>query len=793
MTPDREKIAKRLNEADLLEDRFIPVEDGEKGSRVNHNDPANRYGSFAPIDGNYGVYAGPDPSGERWLVDVDIDDYGEDVDDDALSAVLELPETFTVASPHTDGVTGGHRYYVVECEDLVDKIQELTGVKNPKPPWGELRVYNQYVVGPGSQLDGCEKEWCDECATEDGGLYTVATDAPVAPIEPDDLLGVLRAAGYDEDAENADSEPEEYDPVETDENRAEKVAKAHEFIRDYLAFGASDRSSKDFAVCCKLIEYGVDETEARRLLKNSRHTKVSERGTGYWKETWKNARREVGDEAGTKHFADEAPTPKAGTDGGAEAATSSVGAGSGSGPDWPTIQAQYSGAEDADEKKHARYNAHELLLDEHDFVNVRESDELYVYVPDDGIYQDRGKREIREIVHEGLGHHFDGHEVNEMAEHIRAVTTRPYDDLGGPDWHIPMENGVVKIDGDGHELVDHSPEYYFLHRAGTEYDPTADCPQWREFLEDSVPHKTERDKLQEYVGYALYHWGLPFHKGLFLVGPKASGKSTFLDIVRKVIGEEGVSSLSPQQMVERFGGAELFGKWANIRSDIPSDIINNTGEFKEIVAGDPIKAEKKNKDPFMFRPTAKHFYSANTLPDTQDDDEAFYRRILLVAFPSSVPPAEQDRKLGQKLEDELPGIMNWALDGLQRLLDQGGFTADRDTGATADTWQKWGSTVDRFASVCVDTESNADPIPKKDAYRRYIQFCEAESMPAEPQRVFTRRIKTDHKVQDGQVTVDGRQQRCFLNLEWTHRAEAYAAEDVEDRPNGSSLDDFDGD
>jgi putative DNA primase/helicase len=335
-----------------------------------------------------------------------------------------------------------------------------------------------------------------------------------------------------------------------------------------------------------------------------------------------------------------------------------------------------------------------------------------------------------------------------------------------------VKNGVVKLDGNNRQLLDHSPEYRFLHRAGTEFDENADCPTWKAFLEDSIRSGAERDKLQEYVGYALYHWGLPFHKGLFLVGPKASGKSTFLDTVRSLLGEEGIASVTPQQMTERFGGAELFGKWANIRSDIPSEMISNTGEFKEIIAGDAIKAEKKHQDPFMFKPTAKHFYSANTLPDTEDDDDAFYRRILLVAFPTSVPPEQQDKRLPETLKDELPGILNWALDGLQRLLDQRGFTADRDEAKTADTWAKWGSTTDRFASICLDA-GGGETIPKGDVYNVYTKFCQEENMPAEPQRVFTRRLKTEHGIQDGKTSVDGRQQRCFMDIAFTHRAEEY--------------------
>jgi len=103
------------------------------------------------------------------------------------------------------------------------------------------------------------------------------------------------------------------------------------------------------------------------------------------------------------------------------------------------------------------------------------------------------------------------------------------------------------------------------------------------------------------------------------------------------------------------------------------------------VTGDPIKAERKGKPLFHFRPTAKHIFSANQLPNAEEDNGAFYRRILLVPFPTTIPREQRDKSLGDKLQSELPGILNWALDGLFRLLSQDGFTGDLSVRETAET------------------------------------------------------------------------------------------------------------
>lgn len=186
-----ERVAYRLREAGLsTERRFTDVTDGGKRSPVDHTDPANRHGPDA-VSGNSGIYAGDG------LVILDIDDYGSGADRDGVAAVDGLPETFTVETPHTDGETGGHRFYAVEPGEEFETAREaceaVCGVPNPSPSWGEVRVHHQYVVAPGSVLDGCGKGWCDECEEADSGRYRISADREKARITTDELADVLRA------------------------------------------------------------------------------------------------------------------------------------------------------------------------------------------------------------------------------------------------------------------------------------------------------------------------------------------------------------------------------------------------------------------------------------------------------------------------------------------------------------------------------------------------------------------------------------------------------------------------
>ena len=437
------------------------------------------------------------------------------------------------------------------------------------------------------------------------------------------------------------------------------------------------------------------------------------------------------------------------------------------GGDWDTIYEQYAGAADADERLVPRHEAAKQLDAEAHWRCVLESDTLYRYDRETGIYRDNGEGRLRETLSHELREQFKAHEASEISEQIRGWNTVLEEKMGGPDRFIATAECVIEIDGDDIRQHEHSPEYNFLSRLKTEYDPDADCPRFREFLDESVPEASARKTLQEFAGYLLMHWDLPYHKSLFLVGPTASGKSTFLDTLRSLLGQDSTCSLTPQQMTEeRFGGSELYGTWANIRNDIPTATVENTGQFKEIVAGDPIKAEEKYEQPFMFQPTAKHAFSANQLPDPEEDDEAFFRRILLISFPHTVPRDERDPALDEKLQAELPGVLNWALDGLLRLQRQRQFTRDRDPPETQETWQKWGNTAQRFEKLCLS--KGDETVAKSELYQIYREFCDDEQIPCESQHKLTRLLKTEG-YEEGREYIDGSRVRVFYNVGYTSR------------------------
>lgn len=416
---------------------------------------------------------------------------------------------------------------------------------------------------------------------------------------------------------------------------------------------------------------------------------------------------------------------------------------------WSRVHNKYL----AGESKRARHLAAELAMTEHTFATRRGNEHLYVYDPDRAIYDEHGKQSLRELLVARLGLHHTRNEEAEIGAKIKGQTFR---ESFGAEGIVPAANCDLEIrPGDDPMPLPTKAERAPLARSPASWDEDAEAPRFEEFLANAVPDENERELLQEYAGYGLLIWGLPHHRALFLVGPTASGKSTFLQAVEHIFGK--TSNLSPQQMSDqRFGAVELEGAWANVHADIPTELIKNVGLFKQITAGDPIFVERKFEQGYTLKPTAKHLFSANQLPDVSVDDDAFFRRVLLVEFPTTVPREKRDPRLPAKLRDEADGILKWAVEGLQRVLRNGGFKHDRAPHETRRRWEEYSGTIGRFKAARLKVTGDTDDVEAKhEVFSEYCAYCKRIGQSNETKNQLTRKLKEDPKIDDGKRTPDG--------------------------------------
>jgi P4 family phage/plasmid primase-like protien len=404
-----------------------------------------------------------------------------------------------------------------------------------------------------------------------------------------------------------------------------------------------------------------------------------------------------------------------------------------------------------------------------DLIFDEQSRVLYVYDENQGTYAADADIAIKRLLYDKIGMATSTFWESEIRDKLEVINTIDLEAAQDPQGYICLANGVYDVNA--RELVPHSPDRIFLNKWDVSFDASAECARWLAFLDDVLSTDNDRMKLQEFVGYTLMGWDYSYQKALFIVGPTASGKSTMIKVIQSMLGDDSFASITPQQLIyNEYAPARLYAKKANFRSDIPADSIKNTGMLKEIIGGDKIWANVKYKEPFEFEPKAKHYYAANQLPKIGESDEAFFRRVMLLPVPTTVPADDRDPHLVEKLVEELPGILNWALEGMHRLVEQRLFTGDMTPFATESTWQEWGNSVGRFEQIAL--RSGETHIPKSDIYAAYLQFCDDKNIPSESQHKMTRELK-ELGYTDGQARVDGIKQRVFLNIEWTDGGEEY--------------------
>ena len=387
----------------------------------------------------------------------------------------------------------------------------------------------------------------------------------------------------------------------------------------------------------------------------------------------------------------------------------------------------------------------------------RESGSIYGFDNEAGVWNPDGERNLRFACREGLNPENYGANVSrELETQVRAD---PYveidaDTLGVEAGKIAVNNGLVDLSkaakGHSDAVRPLEPEDFALTRLPVNYDPEASTDLCESFVSDVV--ETAKQKaVQEYIGYCLHRGEMPFNRALLLVGSGANGKSTFLSMIRALLGKQNTESKPVHQFDQKNEVADLHGCIANIDADLSEGSLSKRGVamFKRLLGDDTVSARQVYQQAFSFTPEAKHLYACNKVPDVSnlvtDDDNAFWRRWIIVEFPNYFPPNQRDPTLERKLtsDENLSGLLNWAIEGWSRLMEQGHFTNIETTaGETRKLWQSWGESVDEFIVDCLESDPEADKVSTTAVNEVYREWCSREGKHAEPNRgTVTKKIK----------------------------------------------------
>ncbi|WP_198538949.1 phage/plasmid primase, P4 family [Mycolicibacterium wolinskyi] len=248
---------------------------------------------------------------------------------------------------------------------------------------------------------------------------------------------------------------------------------------------------------------------------------------------------------------------------------------------------------------------------------------------------------------------------------------------------IPCSNGLLRV----HDrmFLDHDPAYFSLYCLPFAYDARASAPRWVQFLDEVWPGDPEAPALlQEWFGYVL-SGRTDLHKMLMLIGVTRSGKSTITKVLDKLVGPTNCAWITAEALVSRFGLAQLVGKPLAVFADERMTVRGNeaVGRILAITGEDAVPIEVKFKETYSARLPTRLMFCSNEVPTLPDAARAINNRVLSLHMDVSwLDHPDQDPGLANKLLLELPGIFNWALEGLARLDANGGhfthaYSADR--------------------------------------------------------------------------------------------------------------------
>lgn len=236
---------------------------------------------------------------------------------------------------------------------------------------------------------------------------------------------------------------------------------------------------------------------------------------------------------------------------------------------------------------------------------------------------------------------------------------------------INVKNGLLNIETK--ELTPHTPDYVSLSQIAVEYEPNAPATRFMEFLcEISEGDDSQARLLQELAGYCLTR-DISFHKAFILYGSGRNGKGVFSRLLSRIVGREFVSAVTLRDLSDRFGVYDLYGKKLNLIDEVSSGYFESD-VIKRLISGELTTAKVKYKDSLQFYPTTKFLFSVNELPRINDQSPGFYQRFVIIPFRASFAGREDTNLERDIARTEMPGILNWAIEGLKRLRTNGKFT-----------------------------------------------------------------------------------------------------------------------
>jgi putative DNA primase/helicase len=365
--------------------------------------------------------------------------------------------------------------------------------------------------------------------------------------------------------------------------------------------------------------------------------------------------------------------------------------------------------------------AKEMIEDYH-IKTASDTEEIFLF-KNNHYQQPQGY--IKKIISERLDMYKEHWHPRLILEIIKVIQSRTMVDreiFNSNHDFIPCKNGYLEIKTG--KLHPPNPHYVYTWQLPVNFDKDAQCPKAEKVLLQILGENFTKT-FWEFAGYCLYNNTIK-KSALVLYGTHNTGKTTAANVLRTFLGDKNVVSNELKNLSEdRWAPATLFGKLCNIATEMSPRAIKDDTMFKAITDGNPIMAEKKGMQPFMFTPTCKLMFACNKLPPVTNASSAFYERLNLIEcineFPSNSDTAVKN---GDWIsETEKSGMLNHAIAGLTIIRNNKKFSHVKSMDDTRMEYLKQSDPVDFFIKNAIDYDPLATSKTNQEIYDYYIDFC----------------------------------------------------------------------
>ena len=301
------------------------------------------------------------------------------------------------------------------------------------------------------------------------------------------------------------------------------------------------------------------------------------------------------------------------------------------------------------------------------------------------------------------------------------VTTEDLNDY--PETWINFTNGFY--DPVTKKLISHDPKYKAVNQIPHAYDPERELKgsmvtEWLQFI---CPDPEDKEMLLQFAGLCMTRDARQ-QKFLILNGQGATGKSTVIRMIDKVIGSDNISNISLGQLGQRFAAYGLLGKLLNSCADLEIDALTDVSTLKKVLGEDTLSAEAKGKDAISFKSYAKLIFSTNELPIIKSEKtNGFYRRLLVLTM--NKVPEKQETDFFNRLSAEIDSFIRLSVAALERMYQSGRIMESARSIEAVNRLRRDSDTSEAFLSEKV-VRSQSGRVKRADLYREYESFCQEQ-------------------------------------------------------------------